>query len=155
MAGERPPVEDPVCRRVEQRGQPVAEQRPVEEQVDADDRRRLEVGRSHCQQATRLGIGYRRNHRVRIELVERFDARFEPHIAAGGAEGTPGRVAVHLPERLGRQQQIARAAATEERRLDGEDPVVGAGLLGGQVERRPDEDVPEAVDLRLAMSETA
>ena len=95
------------------------------------------------------------DHRVRIELVERFDARLEPHVAAGGAEGTPGRVAVHLPERLGRQQQVARAAAAEERRLDGEDPVVGAGLLGGQVERRPDEDVPEAVDLRLAMSETA
>ena len=59
VAGERAAVEDPVRRRVEQRGEPVAEDRPVEEQVDADDRRVLERRRRLAEQARGLGRRYR------------------------------------------------------------------------------------------------
>ena len=62
---------------------------------------------------------------------------------------------MQLAERLDRQEQIAFAAAREQRRLDGEDPVVGACLCGGEIQRRADEDVPEPVDLLVALAEPA
>jgi hypothetical protein len=62
---------------------------------------------------------------------------------------------VHFPERLRREQEIPGTAAAEERGLDGEDPVIGAGLLAGQVEGGPDEHVPEAVDLLLVLTPVA
>ena len=60
---------------------------------------------------------------------------------------------MHRAERLHREQQVAGAATAEQGGLHGEDPVVGTGLLGREVEGRADEDVPEAVDLLLALAE--
>ena len=102
------------------------------------------AGASRPRSARRLRWRHGDDHRVGIEVVEALDPRVE---ADAVAERAAGRRAVHLAERLDRQEQIGRARAGEERRLDGEDPVVGARLAGRQVERRPDEDVPEAVDL--------
>ena len=64
-----------------------------------------------------------------------------------------GRVAVHLAERSRREQQVARSTAGEERGLHGEDAWRGAHLVRPKVERRPDEDVPEAVDACLRLAE--
>ena len=62
---------------------------------------------------------------------------------------------MHRAERLHGEQQVARAAPAEQGGLHGEDRVVGTGLLAREVEGRPDEDVPEAVDLLLVLAEAA
>ena len=59
---------------------------------------------------------------------------------------------MHLAERPHRQDEVGVGGLTEQRRLHREEPGLGARLVRGQVERRADEDVPEALDraLRLA-----
>ena len=88
--------------------------------------------------------------RVGIEVVERLDPLLEPHALA---EHAPGCVAVHPAERLQRQDEIGVAARAEERRAHGEEPGRGVDLVRAEIERRPDEDVPEAVDGRVARAE--
>ena len=144
VARQRASVEHPMCGRVQQRGEGVLEDRPVEQKVDADDRRVLERRGFPAEEARRLRWRHSDDHRVGVEVVEALDPRVETNAVA---ERAAGRGAVHLAERLDRQEQIGRTRPGEERGLDREDSVVGARLAGRQVERRPDEDVPEAVDL--------
>jgi hypothetical protein len=56
LSRERTAIEDPVRIRAEQRGQRCAEKPPVEQAVDADDRRRVEIGlRSPSRRADSAG----------------------------------------------------------------------------------------------------
>ena len=136
----------------EQRGERRAEQLAVEPEVDADDRRVLELRLGLAEQARALSRRQRDHDRVRVELVEGLDPRVHEHGRPGGFERPAGRLAVHLPERPRRQQQVGVAALAEQRRSHREVAGRGARLVAAQVQRRADEDVPEAVDraLRLA-----
>jgi hypothetical protein len=62
---------------------------------------------------------------------------------------------VHPAEWFRRQHELARAPAGEQRCLHREDPHRGTRLGRGQVQRRPDEDIPEPLDgaLRLALAQ--
>ena len=121
------------------------EDRPVEEQVDADDRRVLERGRLLAEQAGGLGRRARRRSRRR-RRGRRGTRRATRAGRSRRARGRPRRRASRRaarPAGAGRRRAGRRSSAV----LHGEHPVVGAGLGSRQVQRRPDEDVPEAVDL--------
>ena len=150
MAGERAAVEDPVRVGAEQRGERRREQRPVEPEMDAHDRRVLERRRGFAEQARALARRHGEHDRVGVEVVERLHAIIEPHPVA---EHAPGGVAVHPPERLLRQDEVGVPARAEERRANGEEPGPGVDLVGTEVERGADEDVPEALDGRIARAE--
>ena len=78
------------------------------------------------------------------------------HGRAVGRERAPGRVAVHRAERLrpaGSRSAFARGPSSAVRTV--KSAGLGARLVGAQVERRPDEDVPEAVDRRVGRAEPA
>src|SRR5712691_12652905 len=118
--------------------------------MHADDRRVLERGRSLAEQARALARRHGEHDRVGIEVVERLDALLQPYPVT--EHPTPG-VAVHPPERLQRQNEIGVAAPTEERRANGEEPCPCVDLVGAEVERRADEDIPEALDGSIACTE--
>ena len=58
---------------------------------------------------------------------------------------------MHFPERRHREQEVARALVREERGRDGEPADARVRVLAAEVERRPHEDVPEAVDRGIGL----
>src|SRR5204862_1779934 len=83
-AGERAAVEDPVRIRAEQRGERLLEQRPGEPEVDAYDRRVVELRFRFPEQARALARRYCDDDRFGIELVDRRDPHLAMHRRAGG-----------------------------------------------------------------------
>src|SRR5205814_823585 len=117
-----------------------------------DDRRVLELRRLAAEQARALARRRRDDDGVRVELVEGLDLALELHTIAEDA--TRG-VAVHPAEGLQREDEVGIAARPEERGSHGEQPGFAVDLVGRQVERGPDEDVPEALDRRVTRPEAA
>src|SRR3954468_13991492 len=68
------------------------------------------------------------------------------HAGARLLERAAGRIAVHLPERRGRQDEIARRTTGTHRLQDGKACSRGLNLVRAEVQPRADEDVPEALD---------
>ena len=127
------------------------EQTTIDEQVHADDRRGLEA--PVLVEQARGFVGRNGEHdRIRLDLVQVGNARVRPQVRARLLEGSSSRPSVHVSEGRRRQHQVARAAAGAHRCEHGEDSRSRVGLVGAEVERRPDEDVPEAVDRRLRLA---
>ena len=118
------------------------EDAPVDEQVDADDRRVLE----------RALLRRRRvDDEVGVERVRVVDADAGEHRRARRLQRTMRRLAVDLAERRDRQDEVARRAPRAQRRRDGEESGRGVHLVHPEVQRGPEEDLPEAVDRRLGL----
>ena len=120
---------------------------PVEEQVDADDRRVLELRVRLAEQPRRSRRRRRDDDRLGVELVERSSTRAPcaPSRRPPRARGRAASPCIQPSGRVGRIE-VARLAGGEQRRADGEDAPLRAHLVGAEVQRRADEDVPEAVD---------
>jgi hypothetical protein len=132
----------------------MAQDRPLEEKVDADDRRGLEGGVGIAEDRAVPRAAWRRRC-VRLHVRESLDAGFRLDGGARGLERAPGRVPVHPAERAGGQDHVTRLAPGEERSSHREDAPCGARLVRADVERRPDEDVPEALDGCVGATEVA
>ena len=117
VPGQRAAVEDPVGRATEQRGERRAQDRAVEEQVDADDRRVLEpgLGSPRSARATPPAAARRRRRRRRCAARRRPAAPVEAGRARRSAPSRP-RPRVRAPAAspciapsgAGRKDQVAR-----------------------------------------------
>src|SRR5579864_5520486 len=147
---ERAAIEDPVRIRREQRGERRRQQPTIEPEVDAHDRRALETGVGLAEEACALRRRHGDDDSVDVELVQRLDPVLEPDAIS---EHPAGGVAVHRAERLAREDQVSVAARPEERGANREQAGAGVDLVCAEIERRADEDVPEAIDGEIARTE--
>ena len=140
---------------------------PVEEEMDAHDRRVLEAGIRLPEQARALRRRQGDHDHVGLHplavgehdraVLERRDARRRVRITAPCcAQRRARRVAVHLAERGEREDEVARLPLAEQGRLHGEERRARRSPPRcGRLSAGPDEDVPEAVDRRLRLAEPA
>ena len=140
---------------VQQGGERVAEQRPVEEQMDAYDRRVLERGIGLAEQVCGFGRRRRDDDRVGVEILQRCDALAGADRRAGRLERPACGIAVHPPQRSCGEDDVARCAIGEQSGAHREDAPLGAHVVGAEVQCRPDEDVPEASDRLIRAAELA
>ena len=96
---------------------------PVVEDVQVHDRRdaeRADVLRHRAvrQKLGRLVVRDGEHGRLRVELVERVDARLQLHVDAGCRERALRRVAVQLLQRHGRVADVGRAGLLEQPDLE-------------------------------------
>src|SRR5438105_1762068 len=111
MAGQLTAVEDPVRVAAEQGRERGREEGAVEPEVDADDRRVLEL-RLRGWNGEHDGVG------VEAVRVVHADAGLDRRTR--GFERSAGRVAVYFAERTGREHEVGIAPLAEERGADGE-----------------------------------
>ena len=97
----------------------------------------------------------RDDHGIRVEIVEGDDALAGADGCAGCVERAARSVAVHPAQGPRGQDDVARLARREQRRTHREHAPFRAHLIGAEVERRADEDVPEAVDRLIRTAELA
>src|SRR5262245_52122196 len=148
-----PPRSKP--RAAEQRRERRAEDRPVEEKVDGDDGRRLELRLRLPEELRGLGRRERDDDRVGVQLVRTLDPVTCGDLRSALLERLSGRIAVHGPERPGGEDHVRGRRLSEQCRPHGEDAHRRARLVGAEVERRTDEYVPDAVDLEVGSAEPA
>ena len=113
--------------------------------MDAHDRRVLEHRIGLAEQPRALARRHGDDDCVRVEL-RRATPRAPKTTAAPPLERAAGRVAVHRPERLDRQDQVLVPARPSSAVRTVKRPASALGLVRAEVERRPDEDVPEPFD---------
>ena len=121
----------------------VSSRRPVEEQVDADDRRGLERRRDGVATTTASAS---RSVRV-VDAHAGLDRRTRLLECAAALRR---RASSRAASSAGSRSELARGP--EQRRPDGEEAGVRVHLVRREVERRPDEDVPEALDGRVRLA---
>ena len=132
--------------RAEERGERRAEDHAIEQQMEAYDRRVFEPGLRLAEQPRTLLRRRCYDDRIGVQVLEVVDAHARLDGHAGVFERAPRRVAVHCTERPRGQHEIGVVARTEQRGANGEQSGVRIGLVRAEIQRRPDEHVPEAFD---------
>ena len=161
-AGQAAAVEDPVRVAPQQRREREAQELPVDDEMDARRSASPRAPAPARRAARRSGRRKRDHDPVPSIRSPSASTAVRPSSAvtralvrtsAPAARSAPSAASPCIaPSGARREHEVARAAAREQRRADGEDPERGAHLLAAQVEPRPDEDVPEPLDRRVARS---